>query len=237
MSDDNIFREVEDDMRREQIARAWDKYGVYVLATAAAIVVIVAGYNIYNWWDEKRAAENGNAYIQASRLLTEKKADEARDAFAKLANTSSEGYQTLANLERAAIHAQAGRKGEAVAMYEKVVRSATDPMLRDYAQLQAATIRVDEADQAEMTKRLGGLNADTNPWRYSARELLGLSAFRSGNTAESEKLFSQILGDPAAPAEIRRRAEVMLALLVKAPGKVTAAPQPKAGAQKDSQTQ
>jgi hypothetical protein len=47
--------------------------------------------------------------------------------------------------------------------------------------------------------------------------LLGLAAFRSGNKTESEKLFGQILRDPFAPAELRKRAQIMLALLVKAP--------------------
>ncbi|MGB0086627.1 MAG: hypothetical protein WBP94_14810, partial [Rhodomicrobiaceae bacterium] len=68
--------------------------------------------------------------------------------------------------------------------------------------------------------------------RYSAQELLGLAAFRSGNMAESEKVFSQLIGDPSAPAEIRRRAETILALLVKAPNKASAASEPKS-----SQTQ
>ncbi|WP_125461779.1 MULTISPECIES: tetratricopeptide repeat protein [Rhodomicrobium] len=237
MSDDNIFREVEDDMRREQIARLWDKYGVYVLIGAGIIIVIVGGYNMFNWWAEKRAAENGAAYYQAGQLVNDKKYAEASEAFAKLGNSAGGGYQTLAGLERAAIFAQEGRKGEAVAAYEKVVRNGTDPVLRDYATLQAATLRIDDADPAEMSRRLAGLNTDTNPWRYSARELLGLSAFRAGNMAESEKLFGQILGDPSAPAEIRKRAELMLALLVKAPGKVTIVPQAKPGTQKDSQTQ
>lgn len=236
MSDDNIFREVEDDMRREQVAALWDRYGVYVLVGAALIVIIVAGYNIYSWWDDKRAAENGTAYYQASELAGENKSAEAGEAFAALANSGGRGYQTLANLERAALHAQGGRNSEAVALYEKVARGGGDAMLRDFATIQAAALRLDEADQAEMARRLGGLNTDTNPWRYSARELLGLSAFRSGNTAESEKLFTQILSDPSAPAEIRRRAETMLALLVKAP-ETAAATNPSPGAQKDSQTQ
>ena len=58
---DNIFREVDEDMRREQIAKMWDKYGVFVLVGAILIIVVVGGYNVYNWWAAKRAAENGQA--------------------------------------------------------------------------------------------------------------------------------------------------------------------------------
>jgi hypothetical protein len=232
MSEDNIFREVDEDLRREQIAAMWDKYGVYVLATAALIVVVVGGYNAYKWWQNKVASENGQAYYEATQLLDEKKGPEAVDALAKIAQNATGGYRTLARLQTAAAEAKAGRKADAVKLYEAIGESGADPMLRDYAKLQAATLRLDDADEAEMKQRLSGLNTDTNPWRYSAKELLGLSAFRSGNTGESEKIFNQILGDPSAPAESRRRAEIMLALLVKAPKQASAAP-----AGRTSQTQ
>ena len=232
MSDDNIFREVDEDLRREQLAALWDKYGVYVLIGAALIIAVVAGYNAYHWWSERRAAQTGEAFYQASQLVDENKRVEALDAFGKLANSGGDGYRTLADLEIAAIYAREGRKKEAIELYEKVATDGADPILRDFATLQAATLRLDEADPGEIQKRVAGLNTDTNPWRYSAQELLGLAAFRSGNMAELEKVFSQLIGDPSAPAEIRRRAETILALLVKAPNKASAASEPKS-----SQTQ
>jgi hypothetical protein len=228
MSDDNIFREVDEDLRREQMTALMDKYGVYVLIGAALIIATVGGYNVYSWWADKRAAENGAAYYQATVLLDAKKAPEALDAFSKFAGHASGGYRTLAELEVAALHAQQGRKVDAIVVYDRIAQSGADATLRDFARVQAATLRLDDADRAEIVKRLAGLNTDNNAWRYSARELLGLAAFRSGDTAESEKVFSQILADAGAPAEIRRRAEAMLALLVKAPKATNSATPPAA---------
>ncbi len=223
MSDDNIFREVDEEMRREQLAALWDKYGIYVLAGAVLIILVAGGYNIYLWQQQKRAAEFGQAFYQANELVTERKTPEALEALTKLTKQAGHGYRTLSHLQMAAIEAEQGRKSEAVALYEKASKDVADQILRDFARLQAAALRVDEADEAEMQKRLQGLIADTNPWRYSAQELLALTAFRSGNTSESEKIYSKILGDPSAPAEIRRRAEAMLALLVKAPKQLSSA--------------
>ncbi|MEJ2118656.1 MAG: hypothetical protein P8Y36_12505, partial [Alphaproteobacteria bacterium] len=92
----------------------------------------------------------------------------------------------------------------------------------DFAKIQAATLLVDEADAKEISRRVEGLNIDTNPWRYSARELLGLAAFRSGKLAESEKLFGQLVSDPSTPPEINKRAEVILSLIVKSETPATA---------------
>jgi hypothetical protein len=176
----------------------------------------------------KRAGENGAAYYQAAQLIDEKKNPEALEAFSKFAGQASGGYHTLAELEVAALHAQQGRKADAIAIYDRVAQSGADATLRDYARIQAATLRLDDADRAEIVSRLTGLNTDNNAWRYSARELLGLAAFRSGDASESEMMFGQILSDSGAPAEIRRRAEAMLALLVKTPKATNSAPTPAA---------
>jgi hypothetical protein len=229
MSDDNIFREVDEDLRREQMTALLDKYGVYLLIGAAVIIVIVGGYNGYRWWSVKQAAENGAVYYRAAQLAQDKKPPEAIAAFSKIAAERSGGYRTLAELEIAALHAQEGRKVDAVAMYDHVAQTGADATLRDFARIQAAALRLDDADRAEMVKRLDGLNNANNPWRYSARELLALAAFRSGDTSESEKMFTQILTDGGAPAELRGRAEAMLALLVKTPGAANPAPAAKEG--------
>ncbi len=221
---DSLFREVDEDLRREQIAALWKKYGTYVLAGAVAIVLIVGGYSGYNWWSERQAAENGNAHFAAIELVSEDKQAEALDAFSRQAAETGGGYQTLAKLEIAAIQAQEGRKDEAVAVYDEIAANSSDKFLSDYAKLQGAALSLDTASKTEMEQRLAGLNSDTNPWRYSAQELLALTAYRSGNTAESEKIYGELLGDPSAPADLRRRAEAMMALLFKTDEPQSSAP-------------
>jgi hypothetical protein len=239
MSDsDNIFREVEEDLRREQLARLWDRYGVYILGVATAIILFVGAFKGYEWHQARQAAENGAAFVAAADLSEDKKYPEALEALAKLGKDGPAAYRVLARLELAGVHVKEGRKADAVAVFDEVAKDpAADGILKDYAKVQGAALRLDEAEPAEITRRLDKLDADDNPWRYSARELLALSAYRSGNAAESEKLFNRILSDPFAPAEMRRRAESMLALLVKT--SASAGAQGAAGnpAQKDAATQ
>jgi hypothetical protein len=242
MSDsDHIFREVEEDLRREQFARLWDKYGIYVLIAGAVVILLVGAFNGYRWYQNKLATENGTAFFQATQEVEDQKYGEAADALAKLAKDAPGGYRVLAKLQLAAVHVKQGRKADAVALYDEIAGdSGTDGILKDFARVQAAALRLDEADPAEMARRLDKLDADGNPWRYSARELLALSAYRSGNMAESEKLLTRILSDPFAPAEMRRRAESLLALLVKTSGGANAAAETgktPAAPQKDAATQ
>ena len=51
-------------------------------------------------------------------------------------------------------------------------------------------------------------------WRYSARELLGLSAYQNEDLRAAEDQFSALLVDAGTPRNMRDRANVMLALIV-----------------------
>ena len=84
-------------------------------------------------------------------------------------------------------------------------------MLRDFARLQAAGLRVGEADFTEMENRLTPLMADESPWRYSARELLGLAAFKAGKTTEARTILTPLLVDQATPQSITERAQIVMA--------------------------
>jgi hypothetical protein len=213
--DDNIFREVDQDLRREELAKLWDKYGIFVLLGAFLIVAVIGGYNAYGWWLEKQSETYGTAFYQASQLAATNENSKALAAFEKLSKEAPTGYRLLADLRIASLTAKEGRKAEAVALFEKIAQKNEDATLRDYAILQAVVLRSDEATPQEMKQRLKGLNAANNPWRYSAKELLGLVAFRSGDTTESQKLFKQIQFDEKAPHQMRIRAGIILSLLAK----------------------
>ena len=55
MSD--IFQEVDDEVRREQLKKLWERYQSLVIAAAVLVVLGVAGWRVYDWWETKKAAE------------------------------------------------------------------------------------------------------------------------------------------------------------------------------------
>lgn len=217
MSDDTIFREVDEAVRQDQLKKLWERYGVFVVAAALLIVVAVAGYKGWIYWRAQQASEAGARFSGALQLAEEGKAEEARAAFEALAASGPAGYRILARFQLAAAEAASGDKARAVAAYDELAAdSSVEAILRDYARIRAAMLRVDDADMQEMQRRIGGLAVDNNPWRNAAHELLGLVAYRLGDEAAAETHFNSILSDAAASPGIRRRAEMMLALIVKA---------------------
>jgi hypothetical protein len=214
MSDSEFFREVDEAVRQEQYKKLWDKYGVYALILAALLVMGVAGYKTWNYWRDKEAGLAGAQFTDAMIVDAGGDAAKARETFAKLSESGPAGYRVLSRLQLAAADAKAGNKDKAVAAYDALASdSSVDKVLQDYASIQAATIRTDSADFAEMERRLKTLAEGNSPWKGSARELLGLSAYKNNKLDEAEKQFSALIADPASTDNLRDRANLMLALI------------------------
>jgi len=216
---DSFFREVQEELRREKLAQMWQRYGTYIVAAAVLLVAGVAAYKYYEHNRITAAEAAGGRYEAAVKLLESGKTAEAQKALEGIASASSTGYATLANLRLAGTAAKEGRTADAIAAYEAISkggRGGSDDLLRDYASLQAAILKLDTADWTEMQNRLNDLTNDKNPWRFSARELLGLAAYKAGRTEDARKTFEQLLGDRATPPAMIERAQVMLNVLTEA---------------------
>jgi hypothetical protein len=219
MSDrDSFLREVDEAVRQDRYQQLWDKYGVYALGLAVLVVAGVAGYKGWTYWQQKQAQDAGAKFTQALSMEDGADAAKAREMLTALAASGPEGYRVLARFQLAAAAAKAGETGKAVADYDALATdSSVDPILQGHATLQAAALRLDKADYAEMEQRLKGLTDSSSAWRFSAHELLGLSAYRLNNMREAERQFSELVADQGTPANLRERADMMLALIVGAP--------------------
>jgi hypothetical protein len=218
MSDRDFFREVDEAVRQDRYRKLWDQYGVYVLVAAAIVVAGVAGFKGWTFWQEKRAADAGAKFSQALSMEDGADAAKAREMLTALAEQGPQGYRVLARFQLAAAAAKAGEIDKAVAEYDALAEdAAVDPILQDRATLQAASLRLEKADYAEMEQRVKGLADSNSAFRFSARELLGLSAYRVKDMREAERQFTALAEDQATPANLRERANMMLALIVGAP--------------------
>ncbi len=209
----DIFQEVDEEVRRERLEQLWKKHGNLIVAVALVILAAIGGWRAYSWWQDKKAAEAGAAFEAASTLADEGKHQEAEAAFAKLAAEGTPGYRALARFREAAQLALHDPKA-AVGIYEALASDASiDRLLQDLAAVRAGLILVDSAPYADLRARLEPLAAADRPFRHSARELLALSAWRSGDGAAARRWIDSIVGDPETPAGIRNRVEVLLALI------------------------
>lgn len=210
MSD--IFDEVDEEVRREQFKKLWERYGTLFIALAFLIVAGVAGWRGYQYWQDKRAAETGAKFTAAALLAEQGKHEDAEKAFARVAAEGTAGYRVLARLREAAELAARDPKA-AVAVYDDIAASSsTGQPLKDFAAVRAAMLLLDSAPLADITRRLEPVAAAGAPFRHSARELLAVAAWKAGDTTVMRKWTTLIRGDQETPPSVRQRVEVLLSL-------------------------
>jgi hypothetical protein len=205
----DIFQEVDEEVRRDQLKKLWERYGTHIVAACVLAIIGVGAWRGYTWWEAKKAAESGAAFEQAIVLAETGKPQDAEAAFAKIAADGTAGYRVLARLREAAELASTDPKA-AVKAYDDIAadRSAGRAM-QDVATLRTGFLLVDTAPYADIRARLEPLTATDRPFRFSARELLALSAWKQGDAAAARKWTDLIVGDPQTPPGARSRAEVL----------------------------
>jgi hypothetical protein len=214
----DIFQEVDEEVRREQIAKLWQRYGYYIIAGCVLVVIGVGAWRGYDWWETKKAAESGAAFEQAVMLAESGKPQEAEAAFAKLATGGTAGYRLLSRLREAAELARSDPKAAIKSYDDLAADRGAGQVVQDVAALRAGFLLVDGASYADMRSRLEPLTGPDRPFRYSARELLALSAWKQGDMGAARQWTDMIMTDPQTPAGARSRAEV-LSELIAASGK------------------
>jgi len=208
----DIFQEVDEEVRREQLKQLWDRYGTLLIAACVLLVVAVAGWRTYEWLEAKKAAEAGTAFQAAIALSSEGKNKEAEEAFAKLAASGTSSYRMLARFREAAEVARRD-PAAAVAIYDQLAAdSSFGRDLQDLAALRAGTILVDTAPYSEIVQRLEPQTAAGRTFRHSARSMLALAAWRAKDTAAMRKWSDMILADGETPSGTRGQIQVLLAL-------------------------
>jgi hypothetical protein len=208
-----LFDEVDEEVRREQLKKLWDKYSVFIVALAVLIVAGVGGWRGYQYFEAKKAAEAGEAFDKAVELAEQGKHSEAETAFSDLAGKAPSGYRMLARFRAAAEAATREPQAGAKIFDEIAADRSIGADFRDLARIKAAGLLVDSASYQDMVQRLEPLTAAGGTYRHAAREFLALSAWRANDASATRQWLDQIALDGETPASVRARAEALQALL------------------------
>jgi hypothetical protein len=224
----DIFREIDEEVRRERYMRLWERYGVYVVGAALLLVIGVGAWRAWEWYAAREAAQSGARFQEALQLANNEKGAEALAILNEMKDDAAAGYRVLVRF-RAAGELAGKDPQAAVAAFDAIAADTSlAPALRDIARIHAGYILVDTASVAEIRQRMEPLTVEGQPFRYSAQELIGLAHYRAGEYEAAGKVFASLLGDPNVPPSMRQRMQMMNALIA---GRSAAAPSPAAATQ------
>jgi len=211
MSD--IFREIDDDIRRDHAIDVWKKYSSWFLLFGALIVAATGGYRFYTHNEIQKAEALGTRFQSALEASLAGKTDDSAKDFNAIAAEGGVGYGLLARFRLAAERSLSDNV-DSTKQFELLAADASlPPVLRGLARLRAATLIADTSTVEDLQARVQPLMMPGETWAGNARELLGLKALKSGDIAGAGKLFDEIMTDTIAPATLKQRVQVYLSLV------------------------
>lgn len=206
MTDDLIFREVDEDVRRDRMEALWRKYAPHVIGGAVLIVVAVTA--IVLWREHQRDArlERGGQFEQALELVAAGKPADAAEIFEQLAAEGDAGYGALASQQAAAARLAAGDERAALAAFERLASNADTPELeRDIATIKAAllALKLDGGDAA--LDRIARVADGAGPFRNIAREIRAGALLARGDREGARTELNALSEDSGTTANQKRR--------------------------------
>lgn len=208
MSD--IFREIEDELRRDNIAKLWQSYGRYVIGLFILIVAATAAVVGWRAYEARQQRAESARYAAALALVQKDQTTQAANAFTELAREGHGGTAMLARMQAAGLRGKAGDEKAAIADYKAIADDGSvDPTYRDLARLLAGLAELQTGDAKDAAAELAPLTAAGNPFHATALEATAIADLKAGNRAAASRIYKQLADDLSAPQGLRARAAEM----------------------------
>lgn len=207
-----LFREVDEDLRHEQLHRLWKQYGALIIGAAVLVVAVVAGYEGWHAYKAHTQTADAAAFEQAISKADSAPLD-AADALDKVAQSASSGTAALAALQEATLLANNGKVPEALTAYKTLADNPDrDPILRGIATIRYALLGMDNGiESGTLSAMVTPLSVAGKPLEFSARQVLAILAIKDGNMDQAKSQLQSLSQDANCPPGIRSRAKQLLA--------------------------
>jgi hypothetical protein len=208
-----IFREIDEELRRDNLLKLWSRYGRYVVAVAVVALAVAGGIAAWRAHQLSQRQAQSARFASAMALAQAGKDADAATVFATI-DTEGGGYSVLAAFENAALLAKAGDRKKAAAAYDRIAEAGgIGPIFRDLAVLLSVMQETLDADPKAAIARLAPLTAAGAPWRPTALELTAAAQLKLGDTKAALEIYKGLADDLLAPRSLRGRAAEMAAAL------------------------
>ncbi|MEH3122239.1 MAG: tetratricopeptide repeat protein [Sphingomonas phyllosphaerae] len=209
-----FLREVDDELRRDQALHVWRRYGV---ALIAAVVIALAAFGAYLFWQhrqEQAAGREGEQLQTAYDALAANDTKAAGETLATLTQSKRDGYRVLATFTQADVLLQKNDLKGAAAKFASVAQDASVAQpFRDLALIRQTSAEFDTLKPEVVAERMRPLAVAGNPWLGSAGELMAAAYLQQGRRDLAAQVFARIAADTQVPSSLRQRAVQMAGVL------------------------
>jgi hypothetical protein len=199
----DIFREVEEDVRRERAKNIWKHYGAYIIAAGMLVFVGIGVWQLWQRHERQQREAIAAQYVAAQRISNPR---DAANAFVDLSKGKS--YGPLARLSQASAMFAAGQRNEAIEIYKEIAANDNGPV-GSVARLRAAWAMSETATRTQLAELLKPLDQPGSPWRENAAEILAFADYKAMDLKSAQTKYAALAANAEAPDALRARARAM----------------------------
>ena len=213
-NEDSALREVDRELDEERQQELIRKRGPQIIGAGLAIVLGVAGWQVWNAQKTSFAEGQALEFRDAVELLAEDR-DGGRAALEAVAEEGG-GYGVLARFHRAASFAQGGERLKAIEIFREIYNGGdASRRVKELARLRAAYLSLADGRDAVLDD-LGNLTESDGAFGVYAQEVSGLAALEARDYETALTTFRSLSVNITAPEALRTRAEDFAALAASA---------------------
>jgi len=206
-SGETFLREVDENLRRDQLSGMARKYGGWLIA---ALVLFLAAVGGWLYWQERQraaAAVDSEVLAQVYTDIGAGRMANVPQRLDALAGNGKGAVRASALFTRAAVAIEQNDRATATAKFNEI---AADENLaapyRDLGLIRATSLEFDALKPEQVIARMQPMAKPGNPWFGSAGELTAMALVKQGKKNEAGRLFAAIAADQQVPDSIRARA-------------------------------
>lgn len=209
-----FLREVDEELRKEQAAALWRRWGLAIAALVALGLAIFAGYLYWQHQQREAAGREGEQLQLVWDNLAAGQTQKVAPQIAELTKSDSSGYRAVALFTQADLLLQKNDLKGAAAKFGAIAadQSLAEPF-RQLALVRQTMAEYDTIKPDQVVARLRGVAVPENAYFGSAGELVALAYLKQGRRDLAGRLFGQIAQAEQVPPSIRQRAVQMAGVL------------------------
>ena len=204
---DAFLREVDENLRRDQLRDYAKKYAPWLIAAVVLFLVAIGGWIYWQSRQQQQAAQQSEQLNQIYSDIASGKLANVPERLNQLAAEGDDIVRASALFASASVALDQGKRPDAIAKYREAQSDEDLPKVyRDAALIRLTALEFDSIKPEEVIARLQPLAAAGNPWFGSAGELTAMAYLKQNKKAEAGRMFAAIAADPQVPETLRTRA-------------------------------
>lgn len=198
---EEIISEIEEDLQKERLKKYWSLYGKYISSVIILVIVIIGGWQFYNFWENKKNNDASNNFLNILSISN----NDINEAINKINGLSDlpNGYKFLLKFKKASLLNKNGNNPEAQLIWKELYSDKyIDP---DYKDIAIISSLMNDYDQPELIAKLDDIIKNNINFSNLSKELKASILYENGKRQESKDLFIELLNSPGINQRSRER--------------------------------